>query len=598
MKILHIGVLAAAMVSGPSWAMTPSKTEITDVTLYQGQAQISRKVHIDGSKGSHEVLIDKLPSQLQASSLFADPTDNVEIRAVRYRRMPVTSNPETDISRLDEEIADLQDKVKYNDVQQREVRERLNYIKNLVGFVKPTATTEMSKGVLDADTLKKITGMVFDERKAAMETKFKLEIEFRELSKQLARARQERRQFAAPTTTVNQAVVFIEKLSDGPTSFNLNYIVSGANWTPSYNLRAETATKKATLEYNAIVHQVSGERWDNVNLTLSTATPNLAAAGPGLAPLPLKLTASAAGSIGNNKDQLLNMYQANQQFASRVYSFDNSITQRDQLSTGWQANNYANERQMLELAATDEFRNDLNKAATEQGYSVTYKLPRTVSLASRNDQQMVRILKSELDADLYHVAAPVLTPYVYREAAIKNTSGRDLLNGQINVYLDKAFVGRTEIGAVSRNQGFIVGFGAESQIRARRELVKRESRTQGGNRIIESSYRLRLENYKGTKVAVRLYDRIPYSKDSNSIRVLASNKSHELSTDKTYLEEDHNHGILRWDMELAENEEIEVTYDYGIEFDRNRKLSTPTSAAEVQKLQEKYNQTQFRKGRF
>ena len=63
--------------------------------------------------------------------------------------------------------------------------------------------------------------------------------------------------------------------------------------------------------------------------------------------------------------------------------------------------------------------------------------------------------------------------YVYREAELANSSDKDLLAGPITVYLDGRFVGRGEIPTVARGQSFVVGFGADPQLRARRALCSR-----------------------------------------------------------------------------------------------------------------------------
>ncbi|QRV90166.1 mucoidy inhibitor A [Ceratobasidium sp. AG-Ba] len=57
----------------------------------------------------------------------------------------------------------------------------------------------------------------------------------------------------------------------------LTYVVSGASWTPAYELHAttdsttKTVANSVTLHYRASVIQKTGEDWDDVNLTLSTA---------------------------------------------------------------------------------------------------------------------------------------------------------------------------------------------------------------------------------------------------------------------------------------------------------------------------------------
>ena len=113
-----------------------------------------------------------------------------------------------------------------------------------------------------------------------------------------------------------------------------------------------------------------------------------------------------------------------------------------------------------------------------------------VSLPSRSNRQMVRIISTTLPSQFYHVATPVLTSYVYREAELTNDCTEDFLGGPIMVYMDDKFVGRGEIPTVARGQTFVVGFGADPQLRTRRELADKIDGINGGNRELKFNYRL------------------------------------------------------------------------------------------------------------
>jgi uncharacterized protein (TIGR02231 family) len=64
-------------------------------------------------------------------------------------------------------------------------------------------------------------------------------------------------------------------------------VVSGASWTPLYDLRAKISTSPkepstVSLHYRASISQSTGEDWSNVSLTLSTASPLLTSTIPAL----------------------------------------------------------------------------------------------------------------------------------------------------------------------------------------------------------------------------------------------------------------------------------------------------------------------------
>jgi uncharacterized protein (TIGR02231 family) len=224
---------------------------------------------------------------------------------------------------------------------------------------------------------------------------------------------------------------------------------------------------------------------------------------------------------------------------------------------------------------------------------LSYQLRGGVSLASRSDQQMVRIMQTNMDSKFYHVAVPVLTSFVYREAELMNASDEDLLAGPITVYLDSRFVGRGEIPTVARGQTFVVGFGADPQLRARRELAEKKDSVQGGNRITSFEYRLVVENFSNAAAAVRVLDRLPHPHNGDDIRVTLGETTDPVSADKLYVRQEKPSGILRWDIEVpassaGENAKI-VDYHYSVEYDRQYVVSLPASK---QSLQEEFERLQ------
>ena len=202
-----------------------------------------------------------------------------------------------------------------------------------------------------------------------------------------------------------------------------------------------------------------------------------------------------------------------------------------------------------------------------------------MSLASRSDQQMVRIMQTDMPSEFYHVAVPVLTSFVYREAELKNASDEDLLAGPMTVYLDGRFVGQGEIPTVARGQRFVVGFGADPQLRARRELVDKEDNLQGGNRETRFEYRLVVENYSGEAMPVRVLDRLPHAENGADIEVTLGDASDPLSDDELYVRDERPMGLLRWDVDApadASGEDARlIEYAYTVEYDRQYVVSLP-----------------------
>ena len=570
-----------------------SSGQVSDVTLYRGQALVTRTLVLDVKAGTTEVVVGPLPERIAADSLFTESNGGTEVRAVRFRTRAVGQEPREEVRKLQEEMKELT----REQLAIRKSRELLQknsaYLDKLEGFVAPTAKVELSQGVLKPEALVETSKFIWTSRLELLKDELDLTTKEEKLNEARMLLQRKLAELSSGNSkTVREAVLFIASKADGKATIKLNYLVSSCGWSPLYTLRGklqEASTDKSQtigvgVEYSALIHQRTGENWDDVKLTLSTASPALSAASPGLAPFSVFLKPAIANQAKQSRLQTQSEVVGK---AQRIQGRKNKaiMDQRNVVdfagnnSLSFEANRAANDFQVLELDNGKDVIQAIQEIEdAEEGPSLNYSLDTPVSLASRNDQQMVRILSTTFNGDFYHMAVPVLTSFVYREAELKNLSDVDLLAGPTTVYLDGKFVGRGEIPMVARGQTFVVGLGADPQIRAHRELVDRSEQIQGGNREVSFEYSLSIENFKETPATVRLFDRLPYSKEDKAIRVELGKMSDELSADSVYVKIEKPKGILRWDIVAKANavrDDVQtVTYGYKFDFDRNFRLTT------------------------
>jgi hypothetical protein len=610
--------LALAFATTPVHAAA-AEGRVTEVTLYRGQAQVTRTVPVEGAAGRVEVVVGNLPEQIVPNSLFAEGGDAVEIRAVRFRTRAVGEEPREEVRALDKQILDTQQQLELAQKRQALLVKRTEYLAKLEGFVAPTAQSDLTKGVLDAEALERLTSFTFAQHDTVATEEVQLANQIRELGEQIELLNRQKAELTAGASqTIREAVVFLQKTAEAPAEIRLNYLVGNCGWSPSYTMRAGGDRKQIRVEYNALIHQLTGEDWNDVELTLSTATPALSASGPGLAPFRVTLSADPgvnpnaanmpAQSDGEGQqsqafygrgmsksqviDQLADLNNKRTEFGAAI---NNASNFADVNRLSWDLNTFACSVQQLELNGDATTLGVLRSEGADQrdGPSLSYKLGSGVSLASRSDQQMVRIMQTDMDSQFYHVAVPVLTPYVYREAELKNSSDEDLLAGPMTAYLDGRFVGQGELPTVARGQKFVVGFGANPQLHARRELVNRDDKIQGGNRETHFKYRLVVENFSSEPTSVRVIDRLPHAENGEDLRVTLLDPSIAISDDKLYQRDERPLGLLRWDVEVpadAAGEDARlIDYTYTVEYDRQFVVSSPSSK---QSQQEEFERLQ------
>ena len=599
-----------------------TKGRLDEVTVYRGQALVTRLVEVPGAAGLREVIVTELPEHVQPASIYAESADGVEVRSVLYRIRPVEQDVREEVRKLDEQIRSVQDHVQTNNQQTQLLGAETTYLNKLEQFTAPTANAELTKGVLNAETLKALTSFMFDQRQKISSEQLKLSFDLRELNEKLGTLNRQREVLTGGSAkTIREAVVFVN-LKETNGKLRLRYLVDAANWLPSYNARTDGKGKEVTLEYNASIEQMSGEDWTNVSMTLSTATPSLVAKAPVLEPLTIALSAGAQGQGGkgsaaayfSEKQQLELKRRAVEQ--SRNFSLNSNVYAGNTVINGGGLNigaNAANPQPnppaaqqqpsnpgdvQQQLAQTEDFDVTLNDVAREsqvldlvnsakversgkpsreadsEGVSVSYQLAGRTSLPSRSDRQLIQIASIPMKAEVYRVAMPVLTSAVYEEASVVNASKMVLLAGPVSTYVAGQFVGHGDMPTVSIGESFTVGLGIDSSLRAHRELVKKNESIQGGNRVVDFTYQLSIENFGSDAALVRLLDRMPTGKE-NEVKLTLVAPGQPLSEDSRYEQQQRKKGVLRWDVKVPAQAIAakSFTLDYQMQMEYDKQLS-------------------------
>ena len=567
-----------------------AKGTVDAVTLYRGQALVTRIVSFDAPAGAVQLVVKDLPEAVLAHSLYANADKGVQVRAVRYRSRARAEAPKADVRVLDDKIREIEKQARASASGQALLNKKAAYLDGLERFVVPTAKVEMAKGVLNADTLDKLTGMMFAHRQDLAKQHLAAQEKDLELRRQLDLLRRKRSELSRSHTTFDrEALVFIDKAAAGKGTIRLNYLVGGATWEPAYNLRAVSKTAKVSIEYTALARQMSGEDWTNVKLTLSAAAAQMVADGPALAPLRVRLSKTRQTLDPAQIEKRATASQRQLQTSGWAYQ-GTYMGRGKQIDANWAMNRLAFGNQKLELIAAPgdvSLIQGAAQAVAAPGLSANYKVEGRVTFASRLENQTIEISRFDLPAQFHYEAVPLLTEFVFRYARLTNDSKSSLLEAKSTVYLDGDFVGIGTVPMMARGQQATVGFGMDPQLRAWREFASKTKSDEwlGNKRRTKFSYRLVLHNYSDKPVAVRLLDRTPMPTDK--LKTEVDKTSDPLSTDAEHVRTQCPRGILRWDVTVpakataAKPKVVEYTYTLTHDKDVHIAVGQPSAAAEA-----------------
>jgi hypothetical protein len=431
-----------------------------------------------------------------------------------------------------------------------------------------------------------------------------------------------------------EAVIVVDREKGAGGKVRLNYLVGAVAWRPEYKVRAGKANEDVQVDYLANLMQNSGEDWGHVKMTLSTAQPMLNASPPELSMLqpilvargtpggppmpgggampgtpfanpyaPADLAKKAAMSRGQANSINVGQGGFGYQLGTQLALPPGAKGTPGQLQGGFgggfgagggaalqkEADKLLNEASALEqnldlmrsradvIAQLKKGKNAMAADTTNtDGPSVTYHLPNKLTVPSRNDEQVIEVVKLKLTPRFYYKTVPVLNNHVYRLADLVNNTTHILLPGEATMFQGTDFVGRMPMPLVAIGEELTAGFGVDTQLQIQRQMVDQTRTTQGGNQVIKYEYRMLISSFKSEPVTVQVWDRLPKG-ENESVGITLLKSTPELSKDGIYLRESRPNNLLRWDVEVAANcngeKALPITYEFRMELDRQMAIT-------------------------
>ncbi|MCP5050932.1 MAG: mucoidy inhibitor MuiA family protein, partial [bacterium] len=420
-------------------------------------------------------------------------------------------------------------------------------------------------------------------------------------------------------TTKNTVLVEMDVKRAGNLTVSLSYLVPGASWSAGYDLRIFSGQAKDTLTYSAIVKQETGEDWENVHLTLSSANPMEGTAIPNLEPVFINILANDKGIImgtivmgdgeelpgvtvtisGSNmisrrtvsnedgKYQFTNLEAGSYNLTAKLEGF-NSYRLRSIRVFKRKARRIDMMLSMAslqeEVTITDDGRKstvmdispgnlnllppekliDILTETTEMTrglLSTTYKVKHLNTIASSKEGKKVTVANAEVKVDRDYIAIPFLSSNTFVETKVENTLDSPLRAGPISVFLDGSFVNTSYIRFLNPGESFDVPLGIDKGILVERKPVGDESEIRGffkKKSRIPLGYKITVKNLKHTQVSVKLRDLIPVSRGRKvKVRVIQMNPDPEKPG-----KIDKDKGFLTWRLRLKPGEEKVITVKY------------------------------------
>jgi len=536
MKKIFLPLLLVLILVG----LNAVESTITSVTVYADRAQITRSATTYLTKGEHKILFEELPQSIEQNSIQANGKGNAILRDVTFKTEQFAQITDETKKALNDELLELQDtKNTYND-QKTQAQDEKRVVKDIL--TKLTTTTEETKN-MELDPEKWIKMVEFYRTKQKT-----LDAEIRETDKlvrninaEIDRVNREIREAGQQAYKYkNMVEVLVDMQKEGNLKLDLSYIVYGPTWTPIYDLRVDSENKTMNLTYKSNIFQTTGEDWNNVDLKLSTAKPNMSAQPPELYPQyisiykqqPMRGKKQMRPSSGMSNTVTMSI---------EGMSVDDSFAEYDM--------------EMVHSASTIE------SGAT----SVVFDIDGSNTIKSDNEPHLVTITIQEFPAGFRYSTIPKHSQYAYLKAKVKNDSDYPFLPGDTNVFLDNNFVANSHLKAVAPTEEFWTFLGVDESIKVEYKFVKKFDETGGlfvekNKKIFE--YLIKITNNKKTQEEIVVWDQLPISQNEK-IKVKLIEPEYKEDTEILKIDE---HKYVEWFFQPKPGEEIEIPFKYSVEY--------------------------------
>lgn len=527
-----------------------TQSAISSVTVYPDSALITRQAELKLAAGSYSVIFPQLIPNLDENSLRVNARGDVQVKILgaEFKKEFLEEEAAQKVKQLQEQLQGLQDQKRALDDNKLVLAEERKFLDSVQlyskGQIPKELVTRMPKAQELDDTLKFLGTRIKENYLNQQET----DIKIRDLLKKIDALNRELRNISGPgQKMVRSAKVDLELAKSGSFELDISYLVRGASWQPVYDARADFDKTEVELVSYGIVSQTTGEDWNDVKLSLSTAKPSIGGRMPYVSPWFIR---PYQPPVAMEKRSFLGKGQ----MVLQSMAFDNKMDEMEGVDAAGAP---------IEVYA----------AAEERGVAVVYALPRKATVKTDGSENKLPVSSQMLGADFEYSAYPRLAPHAYLGSRVTNAKDLQLLAGRVNVFLQGDYVGSSSIDNIGPQEEFDLYLGTDDNVKIKREEVERKvddllvAGIPSPTRKTTYKYKLTVENYKNRKIRVNLFDAIPVSQDEK-IRVKINNVSLE-PKDKDW---ENRKGIWRWELELAPKEKQEIFYTFIVESGRDVRI--------------------------
>ncbi|MDW3193408.1 MAG: mucoidy inhibitor MuiA family protein [Cytophagales bacterium] len=606
--ILFLSLLPLVDSKAQNFQQNTLETQLTAATVFIEGAQVTRQGQISLPAGRSEMIIKQLSPHIDEKSIQVKATGDFTILSVNHVLNHLDElKKDKVLEALQFSIDSLVTLMKLNRVRLDVLKEQESLLgtnKNIGGENNGASVSELKEAIDFYDAqLMAIKTEIYElntrhEKWARMRHHLDLQIASIKSQEEL------------PTGEIK---IRVDVPSQTKGTFSITYLVANAGWFPKYDVRVTSIDAPLNLRYKAEIHQNTGVDWKDVNLRLSSGTPNQSGLAPELqkwnlnyarhtiyqryqngqirndirhvrgtvldddqAPIPgvnVVVKGTTVGTItdinGNysltipngattltfsfigmaSKELPINSTNISTQMVSEVMYLESVAVKSDGFD----------DIRIRGYSAPKEDADFLTTAIIENQTTVEFEVEQPYSIQSNGEKLTVDLTAYEIEANYEYLAAPKLDKDAFLMAYVTNWGQYNLLEGEANLYFEDTYVGRSILDAQALKDTLSISMGRDKSIVIERTKIDDFTKVKsiGSNRVESRGYQIKVRNKKNQEIRLTLTDQIPVpviNDISVDIKALSAATLEEST------------GLIRWNMTLKPQQQQEIAFSYVVKY--------------------------------
>jgi len=513
-----------------------SFAKLKEATIFFRGAELTHETTLNLQKGNNELKISGLSPILDKNSVKIKTVSGALVSSFEFSTDYLTEKMPNneEIKKLEESIANYKKQLAKINTNLKINKELLSMLQK--GVIKNVEGSENGLGINDLkqtlDYYKSKSLETEELIRIDTEEKQKVEENINKLQSQLNQESMKNDKLSG-ILTIN----LISTIS-GSCNITISYYTMAARWIPYYDINVQTIQKPVKITTKAKISQTSGIEWNNVKLSLSTATPSFGKVAPVLVPWFL---------------QFINQYVTPARSETMMRSM---VLYDSDISENFEITNY-------KTLTMDDY-----VQQSENQFNIVYDIAIPYTILSNGKDLNIDLVNQDVIATFKYYSVPKLDMETYLVCDIADWQKLNLLSGKANVTYDGTYIGDTYIDASSTQENMSLTLGSDKRVPVKREKLTDYSSTKiiGNDVKQEIAYQLTVRNNQNAPVTMTLKEQYPIS-TQNEIKVDLLKETTTWSSNNT------DTGVITWEIELQPGEQKIFKIAYSVKYPKGKTIN-------------------------